>query len=131
MFSLKPTKSTKDDSKLAWELDKILAIELPQVTDSTSAIYSIQLNLSTSISNAVIQADSTIARKNINITLNYQILKIADSKVITSGSIMVADSFNVTDAPFSNYVTESQSKSKLLHTIAAELRYRLYYTSIC
>jgi len=125
-ISLQPSKVDSASHKLAWEFDKILAAELHHGETPINPRYTLTTTLSYETGSAVIQSNSTVSRSNIKLRLDYQLSDITTKKPVTKGYIRSATSFDIASSPFSNYVTDEESKRQLLTSIAADLRHRLY-----
>ena len=87
--------------------------------------YILNTTLSFLRSYNILQSNSDILREVQNITVTYQLLDKQSLKILTTGSFVKMDSYNVNSLLYSNTVLRQEAVSGLAEDAAEEVRNRL------
>lgn len=113
---------TREGNVLAAELDELLNPKREQVSKE----YQLTMNLSSSEQDLVILGDATASRKRINMASSYELKRIADNKLIDSGTITYNNSYAVQDdANFAAYTVRENIEFRALTELAERYKLRM------
>lgn len=74
-----------------------------------------------------INTDLRVTRYDVVPNARYELVSLADNKVVDSGNVTIKSSFNRTVSEFATYVAEQNANELAYEEIAEELRSRLIY----
>jgi hypothetical protein len=76
--------------------------------------------------NAALRTDSTVVRKNIIVKASYKLFKPGEQgRVIDSGSIGLLDSYNTSNSPYSDYISEEEIVLRVAKAVINDLQLRI------
>jgi hypothetical protein len=120
-----PSKVNGNQRTMSWEFDKMIATEFNQENSTSNPKYQLASNLKFDITPATIQSNSITSRYEVKLTVDYVIKDLKEDRIIKKGHILNAASFD-SASPFSNMISEEETKRQLMHYYIDELRHQLY-----
>lgn len=90
-----------------------------------NTLYVLNTTLSFSRSYNILQSNSDILREVQNVTVTYEVIDKTSLKLLTKGSFVKMDSYNVDSLLYSNAVLRQAAISQLAENAAEEIRNRL------
>jgi len=89
--------------------------------------YSLKITVKDQHRELGINTDLRVTRYDVVPTAHYELISLADNKVVDSGHVTIKSSYNRTTSEFATYVAEENSTKLADQEIAEELRSRLVY----
>lgn len=111
-------------SRVISSLRTALKKEFPTSQHSESK-YKLDLNLISSIEDAIVQSNTVVTRKNIVVYCDIKLTNIESGKVVFTDRTVGIESFNTNKSPFSEHVSEEEIKNRMMTALAKEIKNRL------
>jgi hypothetical protein len=97
-----------------------------QFTSNQNSEFVLETKFSHEVYNAALRTDSTVVRKNIIVKVTYKLFKPGEQgKVIDSGSIGLLDSYNTSNSPYSDYISEEEIVLRVAKAVINDLQLRI------
>lgn len=95
-------------------------------------LFTLDVTLEESISTLAVERDASATRGNLTLTATYTLVKVADGKTMTSGSVTTISSYNILKSDFATLSAEKNSRTRAIENLADALRTRLaiYFQSL-
>jgi hypothetical protein len=97
-----------------------------QFTSDQNSEFVLETEFSHEVYNAALRTDSTVVRKNIIVKVAYKLFEPGEQgRVIDSGSIGLLDSYNTSNSPYSDYISEEEIVLRVAKAVINDLQLRI------
>lgn len=118
-----------DTGSFPHKLDHILKIELEKeigiYTSAGNEKYNLDLKINRSKTNFGSKSDSTSTRMLIVFSVYFTLKDIGTSKILFADEVLSYDSFQITESPYSTFVTEEENLNRIVQASVKEIKIRL------
>lgn len=91
----------------------------------TPSLYGLTVNVKATKTPTVIEPDGTISRYNLLLDSNYTLYRKADGAKLRSDHVRRTTSYNLSDADFSDFISENDAMRRALTELSEDYRLRL------
>lgn len=112
-------------SKRDYRLKNYLEDELNPHDLNNDKHFILDVDVSDSISDLLVQQDSTIVQKQYNVNATYKIKENKTGQVIDSGNIIISVSFSELPSEYATYAISERTLNNSLKEVAAALKKRV------
>lgn len=88
-------------------------------------LYSLDLNVTGQLTDLLVQQDSTIVKKQHNVSAQYVLHDLKTKAIIDSGNIVISVSFGEYDSAYATYAIERRTYDNALKELTLDLKKRL------
>ena len=116
---------SENPSKLNLIFNNSLEKALNPEGNNISPKYSLDVKLIKSSLSFAIQNNSVNNRTRIDLVADYTLIKLATNKIIVQDKAIAVDSFEITQSPYSNLISEEEVMNILARNLSNEIKLRL------
>lgn len=106
-------------------LRRALARELDPTARGAAPRYRLNLRLDRSAENLAIQLDAVVTRRDLTVAAVYELVELADGRVVDRGRVQRTASYNIRGAPYSDQVAADDAEQRVARALAVALRQQL------
>jgi hypothetical protein len=114
---------------LPQKLDHVLKIEFEKEFGDVHSVvdpkYILDIKITKGKTSFGSKSDSTTTRMLIVFTMNFTLKDIQTSRVLFSDEVLSYDSFQITDSPYSTFISEEENFNRIAQTSVNEMKIRL------
>lgn len=115
--------------KFPHKLDHILKIalenELNPYATAGDAKYSLDIKITKANTSFGTKSDLSSTRMLINFTINFTLKDRQTSKILFTDEVLSYDSFQITDSPYSTFISEEENLNRIAKASVNEIKTRL------
>ena len=115
----KPENSSKNHTSIYNKLNSIF------VPNSSNDNLIVSFEVDEQYEDIDVREDEKVLRKNIVITVKFNIRREKLNKIIFSGESLISSAFNRVAEPYSNYVNEKDTRERIILLIAKDIQRQL------
>ena len=115
----KPENSSKNYTSIYNKLSSIFA------PNSSNDNLIVSFEVDEQYEDIDVREDEKVLRKNIVITVKFNIRREKLNKIIFSGESLISSAFNRVAEPYSNYVNEQDTRERIILLIAKDIQRQL------
>ena len=115
----KPENSSKNHTSIYNKLNSIF------VPNSSNDNLIVSFEVDEQYEDIDVREDEKVLRKNIVITVKFNIRREKLNKIIFSGESLISSAFNRVAEPYSNYVNEQDTRERIILLIAKDIQRQL------
>lgn len=113
------------ETRFGFELRNALARQLDPTGRGAVERYRLRLRLTRSVEDLAIQLDAVVTRQDLTVAAVYELIDLADERVLDRGRVERTASFNIRGAPYSDLVAEEDADRRVAEALAVALRQQL------
>jgi len=113
------------DSRFGFELRRALQRQLDPTGRGAPERYRLQTRLTRQVDDLAIQLDAVVTRQDLTVAAVYELVELAEGRVVDRGRVVRAASFNIRGEPYSDLVAEEDADRRVAEALAVALRQRL------
>ena len=87
--------------------------------------YQLRVTLTESVAELAVEQNSFATRANLTLTAQYQLVRSADSLLLTTGSQRAVASYNIILSDFATLAAQANARERAIESLADELQTRL------
>ena len=115
----KPENSSKNHTSIYNKLNSIF------VPNSSNDNLIVSFEVDEQYEDIDVREDEKVLRKNIVITVKFNIRREKLNKIIFSGESLISSAFNRVAEPYSNYINEQDTRERIILLIAKDIQRQL------
>ena len=115
----KPENSSKNHNSIYKELNEVF------VPNNGNNNFIVSFEVDEQYEDIDVREDEKVLRKNIVITVKFNIRKEKLNRIIFSGESLISSAFNRVAEPYSNYVNEQDTRERIILLIAKDIQRQL------
>ena len=92
---------------------------------NTAYQYSLEVDVSESVSVLAVEKDASTTRANLQLTTQYRLVRLADHLTLHSGSIRGVSSYNLLTSNFATEAAKKDARKRAIDTVADQLQTKI------
>ncbi|MEO1091248.1 MAG: hypothetical protein AAFX81_11470 [Pseudomonadota bacterium] len=108
--------------RISFEFRSALADQLSPTRRRDVPRYALSYQLTRYVQDLAVQLDATVTRKDLVLIVVYQMVDLAENRVVDRGQIQRLASFNISGEPFGDQVAEEDAERRAAGAAAVAVR---------
>jgi LPS-assembly lipoprotein len=113
------------ETVFGFELRRALERQLDPTGRGAAKRYRLDTRLRRQVEDLAIQLDAVVTRQDLTVAAVYELVELAEGRVVDRGRVERTASFNIRGAPYSDLVAEEDADRRVAEALAVALRQRL------
>jgi LPS-assembly lipoprotein len=113
------------ESRFGFELRHALERQLDPTGRGAAKRYRLETRLSRSVEDLAIQLDAVVTRQDLTVAAVYELVDLAEGRVLDRGRVERTASFNIRGEPYSDLTAEEDADRRVADALAVALRQQL------
>ncbi|MFP4269459.1 MAG: hypothetical protein ACLFTL_02705 [Alphaproteobacteria bacterium] len=112
-------------SRFGFALRRALEREFDPTGRGAAKRYRLETRLRRTVEDLAIQLDAVVTRQDLTVAAVYELIDVADGRVVDRGRVERTASFNIRGAPYNDLIAEEDADRRVAEALAVALRQRL------
>lgn len=113
------------ESRFGFALRRALERQLDPTGRGEIKRYRLETRLTRTVEDLAIQLDAVVTRQDLTVAAVYELIDVADGRVVDRGRVERTASFNIRGAPYSDLIAEEDADRRVAEALAVALRQQL------